>query len=56
VVSMDACMRFSWKISVVLRFSYRQCIKWFNIRSILSIVVANIVIEEMSNVVLRKDC
>lgn len=56
MVSMDACMRLSRKISVVLRFSYRQCIKWFNIRSILSIVVANVVIEEVSNVVMHQDC
>jgi len=41
---------------IVLRFSYRQCMKWFNFSSILSSVVANVVIEEMSNVVMHKDC
>ena len=41
---------------VVLRYSYRQCVKWFNFSGILSSVVANVVIEEMSNVAMHKDC
>jgi hypothetical protein len=41
---------------LVLWLSYQHCMNCFNVSSILSSVVANIVIEEVSNVVvMNKD-
>lgn len=57
VIGFHGCVyKVNEDVCVVLRFSYLECMKWFNFSSILSSVVANVVFEEMSNVVMHKDC